>query len=105
MPIRSLSTPMEIDGDPDATEMIRVWLAHGDIHLTLLLGMWADAEDSELDECEAWGNLLADVALHVAHGLQQSHVWERKDTLAKIRRAFLENLDYQERRLSGGYVD
>lgn len=105
MPIRSLDTPQEIDGDPNATEMIRVWLAHDDVHLTLLLGMWADAEDSDVEEGEAWGNLLADVALHVAHGMAQSHAWDRRETLARIRRAFLENLDYQERKLKGKYVD
>jgi hypothetical protein len=105
MPIRSLATPLEIDGDPHATEMMRVWLAHDDVHLTLLLGMWADADDSDVEEGEAWGNLLADVALHVAHGMAHSHAWDRKDTLTKIRRAFLENLDYQERKLSGKYVD
>lgn len=105
MPIRSLATPLEIDGDPNATEVVRIWLAHDDVHLTLLLGMWADAEDSDVDECEAWGNLLADVALHVAHGMARSHAWERKDTLNKIRRAFFENLDYQERKLRGKSVD
>jgi len=104
MAIRSLDTPLEIDGDPEATEMIRVWLAHNDVHVSLLLGMWADAEDCDVDEREAWGNLLADVARHIANGMSQSHSWSQRDTLAKIKQAFLENLEHQEKVLSGGYV-
>ena len=45
------------------------------------------------------------VALHVAHGMARTHAWDRKDTLARIRRAFFENLDYQERKLKGRSVD
>ena len=104
MAIRSLPPPLEIDGDPEATEMIRVWLAHEDVHVSLLLGMWEDAEDCDVDEREAWGNVLSDVAQHIAHGMSQSHGWEQKDTLAKIKRAFLENIEHQERKMSGGYV-
>ncbi len=104
MSIRSLCRPLAIDGDPRATEMIRVWLAHEDVHVSLLLGMWEDADGCEVDEREAWGNLLADVARHIANGLEQSHAWQQRDTLARIKKAFLENIEYQENKLSGGYV-
>ena len=104
MAVRSLTAPLEIDGDPDATEMIRVWLAHNDVHVSLLLGMWADAEDCDVDERDAWGNLLADVAHHISHGMAQSHGWDRKQTLARIKQAFVENMEYQEGKISGGYV-
>ncbi|HEY4581578.1 MAG TPA: DUF5076 domain-containing protein [Lysobacter sp.] len=104
MTIRSLPTPLEIDGDPEATEMIRVWLAHGALHVSLLLGMWQDADDCDIDEREAWGQLLADVARHVANGMAQSHGWQRDATLARIRRAFVENIGHHENTVSGGYV-
>lgn len=102
--MRELLIPPETDGDPHATEMIRVWLAHQDVHVSLLLGMWEDAEDSEVDEREAWGNMLADVARHIANGMRQSHAWDEKDTIAKIKQAFLENIEHQERILEGGYA-
>lgn len=104
MAIRSLLTPFEIDGDPNATEMIRVWLAYDDVHVSLLLGTWEDAEDCDIDEREAWGNLLADVALHIANGMAQSHAWDKKQTLIRIKRGFIENLEYQEKKVTGGYV-
>jgi hypothetical protein len=96
--------PPETKGDSKATEMIRVWLAHGDVHVSLLLGMWEDAEDCEVDERYAWGNLLADVARHVANGMQQSHGWEVRKTLARIRRAFLDNLKGKPTDIEGGYT-
>lgn len=103
--IRELSIPPDTEGDDDATEMIRVWLAHEDVHVSLLLGMWEDADDCDIDEGEAWGNLLADVARHVANGMEQSHAWERLDTLRRIKQAFLENLELQERRIEGRYFE
>ncbi len=105
MSIRSLPTPFEIDGDPDATEMLRAWIAHGELHVSLLLGMWADAEDSQIDECEAWGQLLADLARHVANGMAQSHGWAVEDTFARIRRAFEENSRYHTQRIEGFFPD
>ena len=104
MSIRSLPTPLEIAGDPDATEMIRVWLAHESLHVSLLLGMWEDAADCEIDEREAWGQLLADVARHIANGMAQSHGWDDGATLARIKRAFVENIGHHENTINGGYV-
>lgn len=43
-----------------------------------------------------------DVAQHIAHGMAQSHGWGQEDTLAKIKQAFLENIEHQERKLTGG---
>jgi predicted secreted Zn-dependent protease len=103
--MRELVIPPETEGDSRATEMIRVWLAHQDVHVSLLLGMWEDADDAEVDEREAWGNVLADVARHIANGMRQSHAWEEKDTIAKIKKAFIENIEYQERKISGGYSE
>jgi predicted secreted Zn-dependent protease len=72
--------------------MIRVWLAHNALHVSMLLGMWEDAADCEIDERKAWGHLLADLTRHIANGLQQSHGWAEKSTIAWIRQEFLENL-------------
>lgn len=51
--IRELGRPPEIAGDPHATEMIRVWLAHNQLHVSMLLGMWEDARESKVDERDA----------------------------------------------------
>jgi predicted secreted Zn-dependent protease len=85
--------------------MIRVWLAHEDLHVSLFLGMWQDAEESEVDEREAWGTLLADVVHHIARGLNQSHTFPEPDTVRRIREAFLEALNAKDKQRTGGYVD
>jgi hypothetical protein len=102
---RQLLIPPETAGDPDATEMIRVWLAHDDVHLSLYLGMWQDAEDSQVDEREAWGTMLADIAQHIARGLNQSHSFPVDDTIRRIRESFLAMLNAADKQRSGGYVD
>lgn len=99
-----LLVPPETNDDPRATEMIRVWLAREDLHVSLNLGMWEDADDTDIDEREAWGTLLSDIARHIANGLKQSHNWKEKETLAKIKKAFLENIANHERQTSGSYV-
>ena len=102
---RPLSVPPDTAGDSDATEMIRVWLAHEQIHVSLFLGMWQDAEDSDVDEREAWGTMLADITHHIANGLNQSHDFPINDTIRRIRESFLAMLDAKDKQLTGGYVD
>lgn len=104
--MRELPRPSEIFGDPDATEMIRVWIAHGDQHVSLTLGMWIDSEDAEIDERDAWGQLLADTIRHIAHGLSQSHGWEAAGTIRRIRAALTDSLKSGDGgEITGGYVD
>jgi hypothetical protein len=103
--VRELERPPETEGDPDATEMIRVWIAHQDLHVSMLLGMWADALDSDIDEREAWGLLLADLSRHVANGLNQSYGWPEDETLSIISRAYLDHLGDEDASITGGYPD
>lgn len=85
--------------------MIRVWLAHNDLHVTLLLGMWADAKDSEVDERDAWGELLVDLTKHIANGLMQDHGWDYDSTRDRIRASFLKQFDLKDRHIEGTYPD
>jgi len=103
--MRELSKPIETTDDDNATEMVRIWLAHQDLHVSLFLGMWEDAEESEVDERDAWGRLLADTVQHIAHGLAQSHGWDKEQTTAQITRSFLSNVDLPEGDITGSYVD
>jgi hypothetical protein len=103
--VRELQRPPEIAGDDLATEMIRVWLAHNELHASMLLGMWEDAKDCEIDERKAWGHLLADLTRHIAHGLRQSHGWAEKSTIAWIRQEFLESLADNMHAVEGRYID
>jgi len=86
--MRELTIPVENDGDDNAVEMARVWLGNGRCNVSLLLGMYEDAEDCDEDELEVWGNILSDIAQHIANGFKQSHDWDEVDTMARLRRSF-----------------
>ena len=101
--MRELDRPSEIEGDDRATEMIRVWLAHNKLQVSMLLGMWEDADDSQVDERKAWGHLLADLARHIANGLHRSHGWNERTTIGWIRQEFLENLADDAHSVEGSY--
>ena len=104
--MHELDKPPEIVGDDDATEMIRVWLAHGELHVSMLLGgLRQDSEGDGRKEPEAWGHLLADLARHVANGLHQSHDWSERWIIARIRQEFLENLADETHSIEGSYTD
>ncbi len=105
--MRDLPVPPDTLSDANAREMIRVWIANNDLHVSLNLGMYADDPDGDVDEREAWGQILADTIRHVAHGLHQSHGWRPQATTATIRTALLEHLrdEDADSKTHGGYVD
>ncbi len=104
--MRELMKPPEVESDPRATEMVRAWIANNDLHVSLFLGMWQDAKESDVDECDAWGQLLSDLVHHIANGMRQSHGWDTDETVFKIRTALVSSLDADnEPEHSGAYVD
>jgi hypothetical protein len=53
--MQELPRPAETIEDARSAEMIRVWFANEQLHVSLRLGMWNDAEDCQIDERDAWG--------------------------------------------------
>ncbi|MGB8353202.1 MAG: DUF5076 domain-containing protein [Chthoniobacteraceae bacterium] len=102
--IRELIRPVEIAGDENATEMIRMWLAHNALHVSLLVGMWNDAEDCKIDERDAWGELLSDLTKHIANAMMQSNGWDYDATRNRIKDAFLANYDDKSKNIEGTHL-
>lgn len=75
---RELPIPPAAHADPDAQEILRVWLAAGAQHVAVA----ADAGDDR----GAWGALLAQLALQVARATTTEGDLAR--TQAEIRAAF-----------------
>ena len=73
--MNELPTPME----GEAVELLRVWLSGQ----TLQCALRVDA----FDDAAAWGEILADVARHVAEALR-SDARTAEQTLQRIRAAF-----------------
>ncbi len=63
-----LPTPPNLGTDPDATELVRVWIINQEMACSLYPGAF--------DDPALWGVVLADVARYVARGLQET---ESKD--------------------------
>jgi len=101
--MRELPIPDGIEDDPSATEMIRVWIANNDIQVSMLLGMWADTDNFDIDEKQAWGELLADLIRHIANGMNQSHGWNKDETELTIANSLLTHLGYGENTVEGQY--
>jgi hypothetical protein len=78
--MKQLAVPSEIAGASDAREILRVWVAGGQQHVTLATGIWSDPA--------AWGLLLVDLAKHVARAYEQSDGRSAAEALARLREGF-----------------
>ena len=99
--MNELQIPEGIKGDPNAMEMMRVWIGNKDIQVSLLLGMWEQASGFDIDEREAWGELLADLIRHIANGLTQSHDYNTTASERRIANALLTHLGYGANTIQG----
>lgn len=76
-------TQLEIPGtakdDPKSFELLRVWIAHNDQHVSLQTGVWEDPA--------AWGIMLADLARHIANTYFEDAGLDRDKTLQRIKAA------------------
>jgi len=59
-----LRVPEPARTDAKSFELLRVWIAHQDQHISMRVGVWK--------EPEAWGMMLADLARHIAAALRAS---------------------------------
>lgn len=103
--MNELQPPEGIKDDPNAMEMIRVWIGNKDIQVSMLLGMWEQASNLEIDERDAWGELLADLIRHIANGLTQSHDYNKDASEMRIANTLINHLGYGENAIQGKIQD
>jgi hypothetical protein len=75
-----LRVPEPARSDAKSFELLRVWIAHQDQHISMRVGVW--------NEPEAWGMMLADLARHIAASFEQAEKRDPVETLARIKAAF-----------------
>ena len=73
-----LSIPEAARKDRQSLELVRVWLAGEQQHVSIRGGVW--------DDPAAWGIMLADLARHVANSYQDKG-FDRTKTLRRIQAA------------------
>jgi hypothetical protein len=79
-----LQIPDRTTNDPKAFEIVRVWVAHGEQHVAIRVGAWKKPE--------AWGIVLADLAMHLAQAYEQHAGLNRDITLEQIKTEFAAKL-------------
>jgi hypothetical protein len=77
---RELPVPASALTDPKALELLRVWAAHGNQHVTLATNLWEDPG--------SWGIMLVDLAKHIARAYEQMNGRNFAETLQRIRQGF-----------------
>ena len=87
---KPLDPPQDVESDEFAVEMIRGWIAKGNLCSALNLGHWY--RHSEIDERSAWGVLLADLTRQLATSLEDVTGDEPADSLKVIVEAFIAEL-------------
>ena len=76
----ALEIPPVAQKDPKAMEIVRIWVALGDQHVSLRSDVWEDPA--------AWGILLVDLAKHIANAYYEASGRKPSETLQRIRAGF-----------------
>jgi hypothetical protein len=88
-PMRNqLAIPPGVTADEKAFELVRAWVAQGDLHVSLQMGGW--------DDPTAWGVVLADLVRHVARFYQEQKQLNPEATITRVRDAMDAELDGEE---------
>ena len=80
-----LPIPEAANRDPQSFELLRVWVADKNQHVSLRVGVWNDPA--------AWGLMLADLARHIVNTYEQDVAFDRLQTLQRIKAAFEAELE------------
>ena len=75
-----LIIPPQAKTDPDTVELLRVWSARGQQHVSIHAEAWNDPA--------VWGICLVDLARHVANFYSQEHGRDHLAVLKRIREGF-----------------
>jgi hypothetical protein len=71
--------------DPKSFEVLRVWIANNNQHVSLRADVWEDPA--------AWGLMLADLAQHIANTYEPVTALDREQILNRIKAGFDSELD------------
>jgi hypothetical protein len=93
---RELPVPPAVKSDPNAVELVRVWAAHGQQHVSISPEVWEDPA--------AWGIMLVDLARHVANHYHQEKGRDPADVLSRIRLLFDAEWESPTSEATGGVV-
>ncbi len=77
---RECNIPLEVFSDPNRREILRAWVAHQELHVSLWI-------PDDWPEPAHWGVALSDVMRHLADAYQKSHGIPPNETIRQIQSA------------------
>lgn len=90
----ALAVPPAAKRDAKSFEILRVWIAEQDQHVSLGAEVWEDPA--------AWGIFLADLARHIANAQKQAGKSKNTEAfLARLREGFEEEMEEPTDEVSG----
>jgi hypothetical protein len=88
--------------DKNSVEMLRVWIAEGQMYCSIKVGMYEDS--ANISEGRAWGILLADVTRHLANAILDEYSVDRSDSILEIKESYLQELGKPTTKVSGEFA-
>jgi hypothetical protein len=92
--MKPLPPPDDAIDHADAVEVLRGWVVGGDLQVSLAFEAFGNSP-------EVWGQLLAEVASHLADAMSAENYGDRNAIFAKLRASLLENLENPPQGLTG----
>jgi len=92
--MKPLPPPEDATERDDAVEVLRGWVVGEDLQVSLAFEAFGNNP-------KLWGQLLAEVASHLADAMSIEGYGDRGEIFAKIRDSVVENLDNPPRELKG----
>jgi hypothetical protein len=83
--MKPLPPPEDATNHGDSVEVLRGWVVGGDLQVSLAFEAFGNHP-------EMWGQLLAEVAVHVADAMSAEKYGERGAIFSKIKDSLLQNL-------------
>ena len=102
MALNERPVPEAAQRDPDAVEMIRVWIAEKGLHCSMKVGMYQEGTPNS--EEKAWGRILADVARHVGNALQGGYGRDSRVSVDLIVQAMNDELAQDPKNIRGSFI-
>ncbi len=93
MPLENVPIPAEIENDPEAMEMARVWVSDGGLVVSLRMGFTAEGPDGVNDEASAWAALLAAMTHHAAQAIAEEGELDERTAMDQIRGVYTQGID------------
>jgi hypothetical protein len=100
---KSLPIPTPARRDARSVEMLRAWIAEKKVHVAINIGFWEEPARG-IDERDAWGVLMADVARHIANAHEAEYGRDPRETLTTIREAFEREIEKPTSSHTGDFV-